>query len=109
MSIRSPADGTQPWKAVPKSYVNSWGLSGNIDYQITDDIKFVSVSAYRRFTAYWAQDYDASNIGSAQLTYDTWHHQFSQEVRLQGQLFELVGQLGSRWLLLRPDEPLRRP
>ncbi len=83
-----PADGTSPWTAVAKSYVNSWGVSGNIDYQITDDIKLVSVSAYRRFTAYWAQDFDATNIGSAILTYDTWHRQFSQEVRLQGQLFD---------------------
>ena len=83
-----PSDGTPPWKAVPKSYVNSWGLSGKINYQVTDDIEFISVSAYRRFSAYWAQDYDASPIGSAQLTYDTWHRQFSQEVRLQGNLFD---------------------
>ncbi len=83
-----PSDGTAPWKAEPKSYVNGWGLSGNIDYQVTDAIKLVSVTSFRRYTAYWGQDYDSTPLGNALLTYYTWHRQFSQELRLQGQLFD---------------------
>ena len=81
-----PSDGTAPWSAEPAAWVSGFGVSGQIDYKFTDNLKFTNITAYRRYTSYWAQDYDAAPISNAQLTYDIWHWQFSEEARLNGTL-----------------------
>jgi iron complex outermembrane receptor protein len=82
-----PSDGTPPWNAEPAAWVSGWGVSGQVDYKLTEDLKFTSVTSYRRYSAYWAQDYDASPLGDGQLTYDIWHWQLQEEARLSGRLF----------------------
>ncbi|MEO6338472.1 MAG: TonB-dependent receptor, partial [Caulobacteraceae bacterium] len=82
-----PSDGSAPWAAVPQSWVSGYGVSGQIDYKFNDNLKFTNIASYRHYDAYWAQDYDGSPLSNAQLTYDIWHWQFSEEARLNGQMF----------------------
>ena len=51
-------------------------------------MKFTSITSYRKYDALWAQDYDASPLSNALLTYDLWHWQWSQELRLSGALVD---------------------
>jgi iron complex outermembrane receptor protein len=82
-----PSDGSAPWTAKPEAWVSGYGFSGQIDYSFNDNLKFTNINSYRRYDSYWAQDYDGSPLSNAQLTYDIWHWQFSEEARLSGQMF----------------------
>jgi iron complex outermembrane receptor protein len=82
-----PSDGSQPWAASPEAWVSGWGVSGQINYNFSDSLNVTSITAYRRYSARWAQDYEGTELSSEQLTYDIWHWQLSQELRLQGRLF----------------------
>ena len=82
-----PSDGTAAWCAEARSEVSGYGLSAQIEYSINDSLKLTSITSNRRYRAYWAQDYDASPLSNALLTYDLWHWQWSEELRLSGKLF----------------------
>ena len=82
-----PSDGSAPWSATPAAWVSGYGVSGQIDYKFNDNLKFTNIASYRHYDAYWAQDYDAAPLSNAQLTYDIWHWQVSEEARLNGQMF----------------------
>ena len=61
-----------------------WGVSGQADIDLTDDLQFQSISAYRAYTLKFSNDDDLSPLaignGSGDLTF--WS--FSQELRLNG-------------------------
>jgi iron complex outermembrane recepter protein len=82
-----PIDGTAAWCADPKSEVSGYGLSAQVDYKINEALAVTLISSYREYDAFWAQDYDASPLSNALLTYDLWHWQWSHELRLSGTLF----------------------
>lgn len=83
-----PIDGTPAWSAEPVSQVNGYGFSASVDYKLTDALNFTSITSYRYYDADWAQDYEATQLSNAVLTYDVWHWQWSQEFRLAGRLFD---------------------
>ena len=64
-----PADNGAPYCAQPVSQVNGWGTSANIEYSISDNVKLTSITGYRSYDANWVQDYDASQLSNALLTY----------------------------------------
>jgi iron complex outermembrane receptor protein len=61
-----------------------WGGSTNVDWKIAEHLSLKSISAYRRYDSYFANDNDlsplASSLGFGNLTF----HSFSQELRLNG-------------------------
>jgi iron complex outermembrane recepter protein len=63
-----------------------WGASTTIDWTITDTLSLKSISAYREYDSYFANDNDlsplASSLGYGDLEFDS----FSQELRLNGAL-----------------------
>jgi len=73
----------------PLDTIDSWGLSGILNWAISDALQFTSITAYRTLEREWAVDGDASpilifgflNFATFRST-DAW--QFSQEFRLNG-------------------------
>ena len=82
---KTPTDDTRPVQNVDFS---GWGASGNVDWKLSDRLSLVSVSAYRGYTSYFANDNDLSPLASS-LGYGTLQfHSFSEELRLNGSLFD---------------------
>ena len=82
---QTPTDDTRPVQNVDFS---GWGASGNVDWKLSDRLSLVSVSAYRGYKSYFANDNDLSPLASS-LGYGTLHfHSFSEELRLNGSLFD---------------------
>jgi iron complex outermembrane receptor protein len=80
----TPTDDTRPNQNVDFS---GWGASTHVDWKLADRLSLVSVSAFRQYTSYFANDNDLSPLASS-LGYGTLHFRsFSQELRLNGALF----------------------
>ena len=81
----SLADNGQPMAAVDgRVDFEGWGVSGQVDFDMTDTLQLVSISAYRQYRSQFSNDDDLSplahSLGSGDLTF--WS--FSQELRLNG-------------------------
>ena len=97
----NPLSGTAPGSAdgtpanngftiPPVSNVSGYGYSGTVDYKFSDSLALKSITAYRRYSGRWSIDEDATPISVATLYNDVWHHQFSEELRLNAKLFGSV-------------------
>jgi len=82
-----PSDGAAGYCADPVSKVNGWGINGNIELELSDNLALTSITAYRSYEAEWVQDYDATQLSNALVTYLATNWQFSQELRLGASLF----------------------
>jgi iron complex outermembrane receptor protein len=74
------------FEGTPKSDLTSWGLSGSLDYEIADGIKFTSITAYRSAATDYGYDYDLSPIPKSESNNQPRQHQFTQEVRLNAEI-----------------------
>jgi iron complex outermembrane receptor protein len=76
--------GTPAYSGPDESRLLSWGASGTVDWRITDLLSLKSITALRGYSTQWWEDNDASpwpvGLGGENLE----HHQFSQELRLNG-------------------------
>ncbi|MEO8778641.1 MAG: TonB-dependent receptor [Rhodanobacter sp.] len=83
-TYNSPSKG---YSVPAKSVMSSKGASAHVDYSFTDDVKLTSISAYRNYS----NDYGVDSSGGPDGTYlqhwDNGYHFFSQELRLNGNLF----------------------
>ncbi|MEH3108364.1 MAG: TonB-dependent receptor [Sphingomonas fennica] len=94
-SFRSDAD-TQPtpgaFGSLPTATADGrirfkgWGVSGQADWQLSDDLQLVSISAYRSYTSTFTNDDDVSPLAHSLGVSDLDFWSFSQEVRLNGSL-----------------------
>src|SRR5690606_22119970 len=85
----SLADNGQPLSVVDgRVDFEGWGVSGQVDLDLTDTLQLVSISAYREYRSRFSNDDDLSplahSIGSGDLSF--WS--FSQELRLNGTLLD---------------------
>lgn len=83
-----PSDNGGAYCVDPVSQVDSWGLSANIEVDLSDTLKFTSITGYRSFTANWVQDFDATQLSNALITYQATNWQFTQEARLAASLLD---------------------
>ncbi len=77
----------RPFKPVVVPVVQSldqYGLSANLDIQLSDTYSLKSISAWRKYESSWAQDVDNSPAASQQLLQSLTHWAWSQELRLNG-------------------------
>ncbi len=85
----TPGAPNGPLISEPGSQVEGWGIAGTIDYELSDQLALKSITGYRTYDSYSSSDNDNSPIafigGAPSLFY---HNQFSQEVRLSGNLME---------------------
>jgi iron complex outermembrane recepter protein len=64
-----------------------WGASGGIDWKLGDSLSLKSITAYRAYDAYFANDNDLSPLANSLGFGDLTFHSFSEEVRLNGAAF----------------------
>lgn len=73
-----------------RSKYRGWGLSGNVEYQLSDTLSLISITGYREFNSSFFNDPDQTPLyaqaGDNQL--DNWS--FSQEVRLNAELTDTL-------------------
>jgi iron complex outermembrane receptor protein len=84
-TFNMPADG--PYRASVgdgRVRFEGWGVSGQVEWELTDQLQLVSITAYREYTSEFSNDNDASplahSLGYGPLTFEF----FSQELRLNG-------------------------
>jgi iron complex outermembrane recepter protein len=70
--------------------VDSYGVSGTVDYEINDEMNIKSITAYRYYSGAWSVDEDATPIATGTLHNVVWHRQFSEELRFNAELFDSV-------------------
>jgi iron complex outermembrane recepter protein len=76
-----------PWKPTvipPRNYITQWGTALTIDWDISDELVFKSISTYREYDSRFTWDEDGSPFALNQLDnrLDNW--QLTQEFRLNG-------------------------
>lgn len=86
-----------PFQVVPGTFVakpingvEAYGLAGTIDYQINDWLSLKSITGYRKATATGGVDIDASPLDVILQSNTFIHTQFTQELRLSGEIGESV-------------------
>jgi iron complex outermembrane recepter protein len=88
-SYSSPADGTQPGaQGAGRTKFEGWGVSGQVEYDLTDDMQFVSITAYREYETLFNNDDDVSPLAHSLGFGDLNFWSFSQELRLNGSLLD---------------------
>lgn len=71
----------------------TWGFSGSIDWDLSDDILLRSITGYRELS--WASGFDGDNspVNFLHVSNSAKQHQFSQELQLVGSTDKLGGRL----------------
>lgn len=69
----------------PRSAMQDKGLSAQLDWQLTDALSLVSVTAYRQFDSFDFTDTDFSNVSLLSTTNNAKQQAVSQELRLHYQ------------------------
>jgi iron complex outermembrane receptor protein len=86
-SFNNPADGQYlASRADGRVHFRGWGVSGQVEWDLSDQLQLVSITAYRGYKSEFSNDNDVSplshSLGFGPLTFDF----FSQELRLNGAL-----------------------
>ncbi|MET0279685.1 MAG: TonB-dependent receptor [Steroidobacteraceae bacterium] len=72
----------KPYFSLPITEFNGYGYSGNISFDINDNVQLEYIGSYRKYNSKFGQDQDATPIPVAQLDNELNHHAFTSEVRL---------------------------
>ena len=76
--------------AEPRSEANSFGVSANVSYDVSDNLSLTSITAYREADGYAGIDIDGSPLAVLTQAYDLSHKQFTQELRLSAAIGEIA-------------------
>jgi len=82
-----------PAKGYSYSGTNSldgYGLSGQITYDLNDDMQVTSITAYRSYSGFFDLDGDGTPYGLSTQHNKVDFHSFTQEVRLNGSIGDLI-------------------
>jgi len=98
----TPATSQAPYKPFaidPVQKLDSYGVQGSLDWDISDQFQLKSISSWRRYKSTWAQDVDNSPLANQQLLQHLKHWQWSEELRLNGSVLDdkLDFTLGGFW------------
>ena len=77
----------KPYAALQNQDFNGWGIMGNVRVELTDSLQAYWISSWREYTTKFGQDQDASPVPLSQLDNRLDHRAWSQELRLNGELF----------------------
>ena len=89
--------------------LDAWGVSGTIEYEISDALRVKSISAYRDTSGAFNRDADGSPYPITHThNYDYEHDQFSQEIQLLGEAFDkrLKWIIGGYYFTEEGDDPI---
>lgn len=82
------AKNTYCW--APYTHTKSDGYNLTLDYKLTDSLSVKSITAFRQFDSQWTNDDDTSPIGSSLGWSEINNHTFTQELRLNGKIENLL-------------------
>lgn len=83
-----PGTGAHPATALePKLRLRAKMVSASIDWELADDLKLTSITAYQQYTGSNATDIDLTPYGLNTVLSAYRYNQFTQELRLGGTLF----------------------
>jgi iron complex outermembrane receptor protein len=85
----APRDGSPPYQAPLKAAVDSWGVSANLEIELTDNLNIVSITGYREYTGLYSSGEGSPFATTSQIN-RIFHEQFSQELRLSGEIGDIV-------------------
>ncbi|HUN26879.1 MAG TPA: TonB-dependent receptor [Steroidobacteraceae bacterium] len=71
----------------PIQTLQEWGSEATVDYKFSDSLALKYIWSYRTYSTDWANDSDLTPFGLVQSNYDQGHRQFTDELRLTGDLF----------------------
>lgn len=71
------------------SSVTAWGISGSADYRLSDALRLKSITAYRKAEGRISSDLDGSPLNLGVQSNNFVHEQFTQELRLTGNVGDL--------------------
>lgn len=81
---------TSSYQASARTAFTSWGVGGSIDLSLSDKVKLTSITSYRAADSYFVVDNDESPIPKSESIGEPRQHQFTQELRLNASLANLV-------------------
>lgn len=85
----APRDGSPPYQAPLTAAIDSWGVSGNLAIELSDSLNLVSITGYREYSGLYSSG-DGSPFTNTSQINRIFHHQFSQELRLSGEVGGIV-------------------
>jgi iron complex outermembrane receptor protein len=85
----APRDGSAPWHAPETSQIDSWGVSANLQIELSDHLKLTSITGYREFDGTYSSG-DGSPFSNTLQASRIFNRQFSEELRLSGEIAERV-------------------
>lgn len=88
----APGGGCFPFQVLPGDFpderrndVDGWGLSGRVNFDISDSLTLTSITAYRHAEGTSVIDIDGTPLNALKQRLGYEHEQFTQELRLSGQ------------------------
>ncbi|MBL8551341.1 MAG: TonB-dependent receptor [Hyphomonadaceae bacterium] len=85
-----PGDSQSPYKPLvldPHRNLDNYGVALTVEAALTENLSLTSITAYREYEADWSYDYDGAPHTVDLLNQNQTNRQISQEIRLNGQLF----------------------
>lgn len=73
------------WDSEPIGKTHSESIGGQIDWDISDDLRITSITAYENIDSTWSLDRDGGPVGGFMTVNHSPYHQFTQELRLNGE------------------------
>jgi iron complex outermembrane receptor protein len=83
----APRNGAAAWAAPQQAALDTWGVSGRIEWRLGDAASLTSITAYREFDSLYSSS-EGTPLSVTLQANRIYHHQFSQELRLNGQFGE---------------------
>ncbi len=81
-----PPDGTAAYCDPANRRLQSYGFAATVDYALSSQVSLKSITGLRHYRADWSQDEDGTPLGDETLHDTVWHRQWTEELRLQGNL-----------------------
>lgn len=100
------APGTFPDRA--ENSTETWGVTASADFAISDTLSLKSITALRKATGYSVLEVDGSPISILKEGLRNSHRQFTQELRLSGQLGSLADVTVGAFYYTADDRALQR-
>ena len=85
----APRDGSAPWQAPLTGSIDSWGVSANLQIELSDTLQLTSITGYREFDGNYSSG-DGSPLTPTLQANRVFNRQFSQEVRLSGEIADRI-------------------
>ncbi|MCB5426428.1 TonB-dependent receptor [Altererythrobacter sp. CC-YST694] len=85
----NPRDGSGAWQAPQDGLINTWGVSGTITANLSDNVVLTSITAYRKFDGSYSSG-DGSPFNATMIANKVYNHQFSQELRVTANINDVA-------------------